>query len=353
MNNVLLGLSQSDQAEIQLLFSKQWLGTDSQLPYNCPVRHLPFTTFPMAENRTERLWKLIGYPQMDKYVADDTDWLYAPMETYVPVKKCMTAITLHDIQAFEPDLPWSQSWQHRWFRYKWSRWVRRAIDRSRIVFTISEFSKQRMIDLLAAPADKIVNVGCGVEPPFFEISNTEPESLELPVSAPYVFMVGGLRQKKGGDFYLAVAETLKRRRSDIQIVIAGQLDSQYAKVAKDFSNIHLLGTVPDEDLPKLMRGALCLLFLSLYEGFGIPPLESMAAGVPAIVSNRASLPEVVGDAGIIVEPDYVDEIVDILVNLEADSRLRDSYIQKGQQYAAQLTWSKCTDKLLHAFRDFS
>jgi glycosyltransferase involved in cell wall biosynthesis len=279
MNNVLLGLSQADQAELQLLFSKQWLGTDSRLPFNCPIRHLPFTTFPTVENRTERLWKLIGYPHMDKYVADDTDWLYAPMETYVPVKKCMTAITLHDIQAFEPNLPWSKTLQHQWFRYKWGRWVRRAIDRSRIVFTISEFSKQRMVDLLDAPADKIVNVGCGVEVPFFEVADIDPSRLDRPTPEPYVFMVGGLRQKKGGDFYLAVAETLKRCGSHIQIVIAGQLNPQYAEAARDFPNIHLLGIVPDEDLPKLMRGALCLLFLSLYEGFGIPPLEAMAAGV--------------------------------------------------------------------------
>jgi glycosyltransferase involved in cell wall biosynthesis len=108
--------------------------------------------------------------------------------------------------------------------------------------------------------------------------------------------------------------------------------------------------IPDEDLPRLLRGALSLLFLSPYEGFGIPALEAMAAGIPAVVSNTASLPEVVGDAGIVVDPEATDAIVDILINLEDNSRLREDYGQKGRQRATQYTWSQCVDRLMNAFK---
>jgi glycosyltransferase involved in cell wall biosynthesis len=353
INNTLLGIAKREGVHIQLLFSDQWLTNQQKLPENCPLQSLPFLVFPFPENRTERLWKLIGFPKMDQYILDGVDWLFAPMETYFPVTKCPTAITIYDIQAFEPNLLWSQTWQHRWSRYKWGRWVSRAIDHSRIIFTISEFSKQRMVELLHAPAQKIINVGCGVELPFFEIAKHDPANLNLLMPSPYTFMVGGLRQKKGGDHYLALAKELRQRRSPIQILIAGQIDPVYAEVAKAHSNITLLGVVPDEELPKLMRGSLCLLFLSLYEGFGIPPLEAMAAGVPAIVANRASLPEVVGDAGIVVEPDATHDIVDWLEALEKSSGLRQDYSQRGQRHAAQFTWDKCVDKVVQALIEYA
>ncbi|MEM9213304.1 MAG: glycosyltransferase family 1 protein [Cyanobacteria bacterium P01_F01_bin.150] len=353
INNTLLGISNNQDVKVTLLFSKQWLELDNKLPNNCPIKAIPFRTFPMPENRTERLWKLVGYPRMDKYIANSTDWLFAPMETYFPVAKCPVAITIYDIQAFESNLPWSQSWQHRWFRYKWGRWVRRAIDHSRIVFTISEFSKQRMVTLLGANPEKIVNIGCGVEPSFYNIATTPPETLPSPVDAPYVFMIGGLRQKKGGDHFLQVAKCLRQQNSDIQIVIAGSSDPDYVDAAKDYPNITLLGVVPDEDLPRLLRRSVCLLFLSLYEGFGIPALEAMATGVPAVVSNCASLPEVVGNAGIVVDPEQPQHIADTLIELATNSALRHSYVERGQKHVAGYTWSASVDRVLTALHQFA
>jgi glycosyltransferase involved in cell wall biosynthesis len=347
-----LEISKHPDIKLELFFANQWLTPEKKLPENCPLRELPYQTFPMAENFTERLWKLTGYPAMDACIPNGTDWLFAPMETHIPVRKCPVAITIYDLQAFESDLPWSQSWQHRWFRYKWGRWVRRAIDHSRIVFTISEFSKQRMVSLLGANPAKIINIGCGVEKPFFEVAQDSPYQPTLPTEQPYVFMIGGLRQKKGGDAYLALANALQQIKSEVQIVIAGQSDPQYMEKARQFPNIQLLGIVPDSELPNLLRGSLALVFLSLYEGFGIPPLEAMAAGVPAVGANCASLPEVVGDAGFVVDPFNTGEVVEILTSLCNDTRLRQTYIDKGRQHVKQYTWSSCADKVLEAFNKF-
>ncbi|WP_375471067.1 glycosyltransferase family 4 protein, partial [uncultured Nostoc sp.] len=295
---------------------------------------------PGLENPTERTWKLFGYPRMDKYLPDQTDWLYAPMETYIPASKCPVAVTIHDVQAFETNLPWSLTWQHQWFRYKWGRWVRRALSDCRVVFTVSEFSKQRMVELLGGDPQKILVVGNGVEQSFFDIASINSVDLKRPVEAPYTLVIGGLRQKKGGNNVLAVAKTLLERKSNLNVV-AGELEADYIEAAKAHSNITLLGMVPDEDLPRLLRQASSLLFLSLYEGFGMPALEAMAVGIPAIVSNRASLPEVVGDAGIVVNPEETNAIVEILINLEENPRLAEEYVERGRKHAAQYTWLRC------------
>ncbi|MBE9033801.1 glycosyltransferase [aff. Roholtiella sp. LEGE 12411] len=353
MNQILLGLAERNEVDLDLLFSKQWLGSDGKLDRSCPLRELPIRTFPSPENLTERTWKVLGYPRVDNYLPDKTDWLYAPMETYIPVSKCPVAVTIHDIQAFELDLPWSRTWQHRFFRYKWEHWVRRALSECRVVFTVSEFSKQRMVDLLDAEPQKIVVVGNGVEKCFFDIALTNSSDLERPLEAPYIFVIGGLRRKKGGDNVLAVAKALDQRKSNLHIVVAGNSEANYVKAAQSISNLLLLGMVSDEDLPRLLRGASSFLFLSPYEGFGIPALEAMAANVPAIVSNKASLPEVVGDAGIVINPEATDAIVDVLIELENNLQFREKYIQLGQKHAAQYTWSRCIDDLISAFKKFA
>jgi glycosyltransferase involved in cell wall biosynthesis len=353
INNMLVGLSDRDEIALKLLFSQQWLTPNGQLDPLSPLSPLPFTTFPTAENSTERTWKLVGLPRMDKYIPNDTDWLYAPMQTYIPVTKCPVAVTLHDIQAFEPNLPWSHTWQHRWFAYKWGRWVRKALTDCRVVFTVSEFSKQRMVDLLGADPKQIEVIGNGVDAAFFEIAKIDTASLDRPTESPYIIIVGGLRKKKGADDVLAVARVLRDRQSDLQIVVAGSSEADYVAAAQEHPNITLLGMVSDLDLPRLLRCASSLLFLSPYEGFGIPALEAMAAGIPAVVADRASLPEIVGNAGIIVDPTTTEAIVDILVDLDRMPQLRAEYIQRGHHHAVIYSWSSCIDRLVTAFHTFS
>ncbi len=352
INNILLGLNDRDDIDLKLLFSKQWLGNDDRLDPRSPLSTLPFMTFPTQENTTERNWKIFGFPKMDKYVDDGIDWVYAPMDTYLPITKCPVAITLHDIQAFEANLPWASTWQHRLFRYKWSQWVPKALKDCRIIFTVSEFSKQRMVALLGADPHKIVVVGNGIDPVFFEVAKIDP-MLDRPIANPYTLIIGGLRYKKGADYAIEVAKVLARQRSDLQIAVAGESEPQYLAAAQEYPNLTLLGRVEDEEMTRLLRCASSLLFLSHYEGFGIPALEAMAAEIPVVVSDRASLPEVVGDAGVVVDPEDTDAIVDILLDLDRLPKLRADYIQRGRDRAASYIWSSCVDRVIKALETFA
>lgn len=353
MNHMLLGLAATEGIEVTLLFAHQWLEQNGKLNIRSPLRELPAQTFPMAENGRERMWKFFGVPHMDRYLPKGSDWLYAPMETYVPVASCPAAITLHDIQAFEPDLPWSNTWHHRWFRYKWAFWVQRALRNCRLIFTVSEFSKERMVTLLKADPKQIVVIGNGVEPAFFQIAGVEPATLQRPVESAYVLVIGGLRLKKGADYILAVARELQQRKSDLQVVVVGESESNYVTAAASYNNVTVFGMIDDEELPCILRAAEALLFLSPYEGFGMPAIEAMAAGIPAVVSNCASLPEIVGDAGIVVDPEKPKEIADILIQLVTNAQLNAEWGVRGRRHAEQYTWSRCVEQLVNAFQQFA
>jgi glycosyltransferase involved in cell wall biosynthesis len=220
-----------------------------------------------------------------------------------------------------------------------------AARHARRIMTVSEFSKKRTVELLNIPAEKIVVVGCGAEQAYFDIYEQDPATLARPCPEPYLLVIGGLNLRKGGVHVLAVAEELRRRGSELRILIAGPNDHLKERV-KDYPNVRLLGFVPDEELPTLLRGATGLLFLSYYEGFGIPAAEAMAAGVPAIVSDRSSLPEVVGNAGFVFGLSDFRAIAALADNLLRDRGFRENYVLLGRQRAMQFRWPACVDRLL-------
>jgi glycosyltransferase involved in cell wall biosynthesis len=360
MNGVLLEMAK--RVDVELLFSQQWLGADGKLPENCPLRELSFQTFPQPENLTERLWKLTNWPKMDRHIADDSDWVYCPMETRLPVTKCLVAVTIHDIQAFETDLPWSNTPEHRRFRRKWATWIHKTLKESRVVFTVSEFSKRRMVDLLGADPNKIVVSGNGIDVGFLgpEAGGMRPESGGLSSHAsgilpqvsplipqasntPYILIVGGLRHVKGGRETLEVAKACAARFPELRFLIAGPNDRDLEDAARALGNFEFPGWVEDAALPALYAKASALLFLSHYEGYGIPAIEAMAMGTPAVVADCASLPEVVDEHGFVVDPKAADLIAEILCGLANGSVSYD--VAAGKAYARNITWGACAQRV--------
>ncbi len=136
---------------------------------------------------------------------------------------------------------------------------------------------------------------------------------------------------------------------DIWLVLTGKQDNTnlFAQVAGLDGlppRVHLTGHVPDETLPALYAGAMVFAFPSLYEGFGLPPLEAMASGVPVLTGNQTSLPEVVGNAGVMVDPYDVDAIADGLLGLVEDENLRTRLISIGDERARQFSWDVTAEK---------
>lgn len=366
-NELVSRLAQRPDYEVELWASNRECNFIHDTKF--PLRKLPLCTHPLPELFAERLWKTMGWPSADRWVKG-ADWVFSPMETYLPIKIVPVAVTIHDIQCFEADLPWSHTAEHKARRAKWGVWVKKALRDCRFVCTVSEFTKRRMVDLLDADPAKIVVTGNGVDERFFNLAasgkqlvtsdkdqgNTDQNpvaSSSQRVAAPYVLVVGGLRYKKGADYVLAVARKLKADGNPLRIVVAGQNEANYVIQAKECGHIDILGMIDDDSLITYLLKSQALLFLSPYEGFGIPALEAMAAQVPVVAANRASLPEIVGDAGLLVNPENADEVVHQILSLLYDSDLRKVLIQKGLNRARGFTWDRCVDNLCNAFVKFA
>ncbi|MGB8853820.1 MAG: glycosyltransferase family 1 protein [Pirellulales bacterium] len=302
-------------------------------------------SLPLSGTLQERIWKVAHWPPLTRRCRG-VDAIYSPAEVRFPACGVPQLVTIHDVQALEDELPWSSTPEHREFRRKWMRWLPKLIREADRILTVSEFSKQRMVDLLAAPADKIVVVGNGVSSAFLASSSMPP-----PETQPTVIVIGGLRDKKGAAATLVVAAEMRRRRLPFTIEVFGQHDPAWAIEAAAHPNVNLHGYAPDEVIADALRSSTALLFLSPYEGFGIPAVEAMAAGSPAVVANAASLPEIVGDAGLVVNPAEPQAVVDLLVRLMDDSAWRNVWVAKGRARAATFTWDRCVDKLVATLRE--
>ena len=192
-------------------------------------------------------------------------------------------------------------------------------------------------------------------------------------------LIASVRQRysiPAGDYFLTLAAPQPRKNLahlircffrlldeqpalDVNLVLAGSKDQgwMYNEIfdAAESSSKHrqrvlFTGFVADEDLPALYSGALAFVFPSLYEGFGLPPLEAMQCGVPVITSNATALPEVVGDAGITVDPHDADELCQALLDVANDSELRRSLAEAGLRRSRQFTWARCADETMKAYR---
>lgn len=213
------------------------------------------------------------------------------------------------------------------------------------ILTISEFTKHEMERLFGRFDQPITPIHLGVSDEWFSIP-----MLPSPHPRPYVLYVGNIKPHKN---LKTLVKTFIAMASRVHhdLVLVGKKDGfitgddEVAKLAQTLGGrIHFTGRVTDDQLHQYFRHAEILVFPSHYEGFGLPPLEAMAAGCPVVVSNAASLPEVCGDAAMYFNPYDVDDLSNKLDLVLANSELRDSLRQSGLARAKSFTWDRCVTK---------
>jgi glycosyltransferase involved in cell wall biosynthesis len=247
--------------------------------------------------------------------------------------------TLHDLHHLH--VPASLL-KREYYRYL----IRPACHRAAFVLTVSEYSKHEIAAWANIKEEKIVNVGNGVGLPFTPIGKKHDPGY------PYLLYVGSRRHNKNLPRLLS-AYAQSGLRQDVRLLLTGHPDDELGGLIGSLglsSDVKFAGACADAGLSDLYRGALALLYPSLYEGFGLPPLEAMACGVPVLVSNVCSIPEVVGDAAIQVNPLDVDEMAEAMRRLVRDSDLRRQLQEKGLRRASDFSWSETARKTSEILR---
>lgn len=224
--------------------------------------------------------------------------------------------------------------------------MRRACRNAAAVMTVSEYSKARIVKWAGVSEDKIVNVGIGVD------SAYTPAAIPHAPGYPYLLCVSNRRPHKNEPRVLEAFAKAKIA-PEIRLILTGAateaLLGQAAKLGIA-QRVIFAGRVPEADLPSYYRGAIALLFPSLYEGFGLPTIEAMACGVPVLTSNTTSLPEAAGNAALLVNPESVEQISAGIERLCDDQPLRAQMIERGFKQAAHFTWEMTTTRVSNVLR---
>lgn len=211
--------------------------------------------------------------------------------------------------------------------------VRPAMLRARKVLTVSEYSRQRLIEWSSVAPEQVAVVGNGVDAAF------SPQGAVHQPGYPYILYVRNTKPHKNvAGLFRAFA---LMDMPDVKLVLSGAADDDTRHEALRLGileRVVFAGRIPEAELPAYYRGAAVVTMPSLYEGFGLPSLEGMACGVPVVVSGSTSLPEVVGDAGLLVDPHNPESIADGLARALTDTALRQQMRERGLERAKLFHW---------------
>ena len=227
--------------------------------------------------------------------------------------------------------------------------IRPLLKNAASILTVSEFSRRDILDWTDLPSEKVISVYNGLSKGY------TCEGAKFNPGYQYLLYVGNKRHHKNLE-RLFVAFSKAELSDDIKLVLAGDVTNELSQLADKLrisDRLVFLGFVEEENLPSIYRGAVAVMFVSLYEGFGIPLIEGMACGVPVLASNVSALPEISGGAAYLVDPHDVDEISSGIERIVSDMVLREKLINRGNIRSLEFSWDDSASKVWEIFASVS
>ena len=286
---------------------------------------------PLAPHALRQAWSRSGRVPVERLVGPldvfhFSDWMYPPQ------RAGLRATTVHDLVPLRhPE--WVEPETVRMHGPKYEH-AARTCDR---IFVNSRFTGGEVAELLGVPEERIRVAHPGIDPIF----RADGEAADL--GGPYVLAVGTLEPRKNLPALVTAFSLLRRRRPELTLALAGLEGWEERPLAAE--GVRLLGFVPDEELARLYQGAAAFAYPSRFEGFGMPVVEALASGVPAVVSSHPSLDEASGGVALRADPDEPEAFAEALERALAEPRGR------GVEHASRFTWRACGEAVLRGYLD--
>jgi len=303
---------------------------------NLPARH-PFVWVLFFEIGIRRALKR---EKIDVFLSPD-GWLCLGT-------KVKTVNVIHDLNFLHYP-QFSGFWYRIYYNFFFPKFARKTS----ALATVSEYSKWDISQHYNIPLDSITVTYNGVAEDFFEISPQEKNLFrqELTQGIPYFVFVGTASRRKNVANILRSFDTFRAKGYKAKLVFAGinkHLDKNMKSILRNMQfseDVIFTGYIDTVDLNKIISSSCALLYPSIFEGFGVPIIEAFACGTPVITSNRTSMPEVAGDAALLVNPSSIQEIAFAMESLFTDENLREDLVAKGEKRVERFNWGKSAEDL--------
>lgn len=318
----------------------------SAINWNIPNKILDFSFRFLAEPKLERFF---GF-----------DVAFSPHFNMLATEK-PRVITFHDLSFIHHPYFFSQR-QHIWH---WLQDYKKQAERASKIIAVSQFTKSDLVELFHIPPEKITTIYSGISGEFLVLSKTNQglTSFKLmhKLEKPFILYMGTLEPRKNVTALVRAFGLLKEEPQfkDLQLVIAGGMGWLYDEVIREIRNssfkndIRLFGKVKTEERVFLYNLAEAFVYPSFFEGFGFPPLEAQACGVPVIASDRTSIPETLGKSALLIDPWRVDVLCGAIKEVVTNRSRRDGLVEAGLTNVRRFSWkesAKMTIETLHESR---
>ncbi len=357
--HLLQALAEVDQENQYVLLGPDRIERSSAMLAKFPYQVAAIPGFATRNASIEKLvWEQFTAPAAAHKAG--VDLFHVPYFAPPLFPRTPSVVTIHDVIPLR--LP---AYQASMKTKAYTRLIARAAHKATLIITISQHAKQDMIDALKLPAEciRVIYEAAGDEyRPVTDPAILAEVRARYGLNERYIFYLGGLDQRKNVPQLVRAFAHLYQQMHDpsLQLLIAGNPDKQSGPLFPDprpvAADLGMTGQViyrfiEEEDKPAIYSGASVFVFPSLYEGFGLTPLEAMSCGAAVICSNRTSLPEVVGDAAISLDPDNIHAMVEAMRGVLTNSELQSDLRARSLQRAAQFNWRKTATETVAAYEE--
>ncbi|WP_127507098.1 glycosyltransferase family 4 protein [Paenibacillus humicus] len=328
------------------VFFGHW-GNEADLPYSNEAEYINFKSGSKVRRLTYESRPLLKSSKIDLYHTQYISPLMVP---------CDTICTIHDI-LFETHPQYFS--KQEVLRNKIL--VRYSAQKAKQVHTVSQYSKNKIMELYGIPEHKVKVVPNGVDLSRFSPENKDESKALIEQKygvRDYLLTVGRIEPRKNHIALLKAYKILLEKNISVgNLVIVGKPDFGFQDFFKKIDELQLkpyvniIDSVDDQMLPHIYRAASVFVYPTFAEGFGIPPIEAMACGVPVVSSNSTAIPDVVGNAGILVDPNKAEQIVEAVSILINNEEFKVKQINKGYSQAKKWTWNNSALHFLEALND--